>query len=68
MSLFIIAFEFRSISASFFVVLQVMVIINGPEPLDVDELCLGVLLELVPHGEPALSVNITLDVDVILSL
>ena len=45
-----------------------MVIIDGPEPLDVDELCLGVLLELVPHGEPALSVNITLDVDVILSL
>ena len=44
-----------------------MVIIDGPEPLDVDQLTLGIFFELVPHREPALSVDIAFDVDVILS-
>ena len=45
-----------------------MVIIDGPEPLDVDKFSFRILLELVPHSESALSVNIALNVDIILSL
>ena len=49
-------------------VLQIVVIIDGPKPLYIDQLALGVFLEFVPHGKPALPVDIALDVDVILSL
>jgi hypothetical protein len=48
-------------------ILQVMVIIDGPEPLDVDQLTLGIFFELVPHCEPALSMDIAFYVDIILS-
>lgn len=47
---------------------QVMVIIDGPEPLDIYQFTFGIFLKFVPHGESALAGNIALDVDIILSL
>ena len=48
-------------------ILQVVVIIDGPEPLDVDHVAFGTFFEFVPHSKPALSMDIAFDVDIILS-
>lgn len=49
-------------------VLQIVVVIDGPKPLYIDALSLGILLKLVPHSKSTFPMNIAFDIDIILSL
>jgi hypothetical protein len=43
---------------------NVMIVIDGSEPLDFDWVSAGIFLEFVPHGESALSGGVALNIDV----
>lgn len=54
----------KSILLLRFVMAEIVIVVDGPEPLDLDWLVLRVLLVLVPDSEPALLGGTASDVDV----